>query len=51
MQTPLVTPQWLHENIDNPHLIILDASQNLAETGNVFIKNARYSRKISKNDI
>src|SRR5690554_1726030 len=27
MNTPIVSPKWLKENIDNPNLVLLDASQ------------------------
>lgn len=33
MTTPLVSSKWLHENINNPDLIILDASESTNKAG------------------
>lgn len=32
-KSPIVSPQWLNENLDNPNLVILDASVYKAVTG------------------
>ena len=41
MTDPLVSSQWLFENINNPDLIVLDASQKVDEN-NLQITGARY---------
>lgn len=33
MKSPLVSSQWLHENLNNPDLIILDASESTNKAG------------------
>jgi thiosulfate/3-mercaptopyruvate sulfurtransferase len=47
MTSPIVTSQWLFENLDNPNLIILDASQKAiysttTTNNNLKITGARY---------
>jgi len=41
MTTPLISAQWLNNNLNDPNLVILDASQQLAEN-NIQISGARY---------
>ena len=41
-KSPIVSPEWLNENLDNPNLVILDASVHKAVSGGPLDSDRRY---------